>query len=124
MGSNLKKFVSVTQHQQEKVYSSYLELDLGDVEPCVSGPKRYMPHPTSSQCEACLLFYIICMSYDVAYPMTSFDSPHDRVPLKEMKADWHSCLNNKVGFKVSSTSILQTSAISSPHFGFVDVIAQ
>lgn len=28
--------------------------------------------------------------------------PHDRVPLKDMKADWHSCLDNKVGFKVSS----------------------
>lgn len=26
--------------------------------------------------------------------------PHDRVPLKEMKADWHACLDNKVGFKV------------------------
>lgn len=26
--------------------------------------------------------------------------PHDRVPLKEMKADWHSCLDNRVGFKV------------------------
>nr|GEW48982.1 aconitate hydratase, cytoplasmic-like [Tanacetum cinerariifolium] len=25
--------------------------------------------------------------------------PHDRVPLKDMKADWHSCLDNKVGFK-------------------------
>ncbi|KAL5130602.1 Aconitate hydratase, cytoplasmic [Glycine soja] len=25
--------------------------------------------------------------------------PHDRVPLKEMKADWHACLDNKVGFK-------------------------
>ncbi|CAI9278116.1 unnamed protein product [Lactuca saligna] len=25
--------------------------------------------------------------------------PHDRVPLKDMKADWHSCLGNKVGFK-------------------------
>ncbi|GJW79469.1 aconitate hydratase, cytoplasmic, partial [Tanacetum coccineum] len=24
---------------------------------------------------------------------------HDRVPLKDMKADWHSCLDNKVGFK-------------------------
>ncbi|MBA0556348.1 hypothetical protein Golob_026456, partial [Gossypium lobatum] len=51
--------------QQERVYSSYLELNLAEVEPCVSGPKR----------------------------------PHDRVPLKEMKADWNSCLNNKVGFK-------------------------
>lgn len=29
-----------------------------------------------------------------------FDRPHDRVTLKEMKADWHSCLDSKVGFKV------------------------
>lgn len=29
------------------------------------------------------------------------DRPHDRVPLKEMKADWQSYLDNKVGFKVS-----------------------
>ncbi|XP_043688770.1 aconitate hydratase, cytoplasmic-like [Telopea speciosissima] len=60
-----KVFVDYNEPQQERVYSSYLELDLGDVEPCVSGPKR----------------------------------PHDRVPLKEMKADWHACLDNKVGFK-------------------------
>ncbi|KAK1325807.1 hypothetical protein QJS10_CPA01g00345 [Acorus calamus] len=52
--------------QTEKVFSSYLELNLEDVEPCISGPKR----------------------------------PHDRVTLKDMKADWHSCLDNKVGFKV------------------------
>lgn len=26
--------------------------------------------------------------------------PHDRVPLKDMKTDWHACLDNKVGFKV------------------------
>ncbi|GKC01665.1 aconitate hydratase, cytoplasmic, partial [Tanacetum coccineum] len=52
--------------QPEKVYSSYLELELSDVEPCISGPKR----------------------------------PHDRVPIKEMKTDWHACLDNKVGFKV------------------------
>ncbi|KAK9028000.1 hypothetical protein V6N11_067816 [Hibiscus sabdariffa] len=51
--------------QQDRVYSSYLELNLAEVEPCISGPKR----------------------------------PHDWVPLKEMKADWKSCLNNKVGFK-------------------------
>ncbi|PRQ47318.1 putative aconitate hydratase [Rosa chinensis] len=25
--------------------------------------------------------------------------PHDRVPLKEMKVDWHACLDNRVGFK-------------------------
>ncbi|XP_042520734.1 aconitate hydratase, cytoplasmic-like isoform X2 [Macadamia integrifolia] len=60
-----KMFVDYNEPQQERVYSSYLELDLGDVEPCVSGPKR----------------------------------PHDRVPLKETKADWHACLDNKVGFK-------------------------
>ncbi|KAI7757502.1 hypothetical protein M8C21_008198, partial [Ambrosia artemisiifolia] len=55
----------VDYNEVERVYSSYLELDLADVEPCISGPKR----------------------------------PHDRVPLKDMKADWHSCLDNKVGFK-------------------------
>ncbi|KAJ6680445.1 ACONITATE HYDRATASE [Salix purpurea] len=58
-------FVDYDEPQAERVYSSYLQLDLADVEPCVSGPKR----------------------------------PHDRVPLREMKADWHSCLSNKVGFK-------------------------
>ncbi|KAA8523674.1 hypothetical protein F0562_010097 [Nyssa sinensis] len=60
-----KMFVDYNEPQQERVYTSYLQLDLADVEPCISGPKR----------------------------------PHDRVPLKEMKADWHSCLDNKVGFK-------------------------
>ncbi|KAM7495574.1 hypothetical protein LguiB_030183 [Lonicera macranthoides] len=58
-------FVDYNEPQQERAYSSYLQLDLSDVEPCISGPKR----------------------------------PHDRVPLKDMKADWHSCLDNKVGFK-------------------------
>ncbi|KAI3828036.1 hypothetical protein L1987_02130 [Smallanthus sonchifolius] len=58
-------FVDYNEPQVERVYSSYLELDLAEVEPCISGPKR----------------------------------PHDRVPLKDMKADWHSCLDNKVGFK-------------------------
>ncbi|CAJ2646669.1 unnamed protein product [Trifolium pratense] len=60
-----KMFVDYSEPQVERVYSSYLELNLEDVEPCVSGPKR----------------------------------PHDRVTLKEMKVDWHACLNNKVGFK-------------------------
>uniref|UniRef100_I1LI48 Aconitate hydratase n=1 Tax=Glycine max TaxID=3847 RepID=I1LI48_SOYBN len=60
-----KMFVDYSEPQVERVYSSYLELNLEDVEPCVSGPKR----------------------------------PHDRVPLREMKVDWHACLNNKVGFK-------------------------
>ncbi|KAJ0715552.1 putative aconitate hydratase [Helianthus annuus] len=58
-------FVDYSEPQQEKVYSSYLQLDLSDVEPCISGPKR----------------------------------PHDRVPIKDMKVDWHLCLDNKVGFK-------------------------
>ncbi|CDP10817.1 unnamed protein product [Coffea canephora] len=58
-------FVDYNEPQQERAYSSYLSLDLADVEPCISGPKR----------------------------------PHDRVPLKDMKADWHACLDNKVGFK-------------------------
>jgi len=40
-----------------------------------------------------------------------FCRPHDRVSLKEMKADWHACLDNKVGFKVSNTVIA--------NFGFI-----
>ncbi|XP_039137936.1 aconitate hydratase, cytoplasmic-like [Dioscorea cayenensis subsp. rotundata] len=60
-----KMFIDYSEPQTERVYSSYLELNLEDVVPCISGPKR----------------------------------PHDRVALKEMKADWHSCLDNKVGFK-------------------------
>ncbi|KAI8552820.1 hypothetical protein RHMOL_Rhmol06G0297900 [Rhododendron molle] len=51
--------------QRKRIYSSYLELDLANVEPSVSGPKR----------------------------------PHDRVALKDMKADWRSCLDSKLGFK-------------------------
>ncbi|URE31448.1 Aconitate hydratase [Musa troglodytarum] len=60
-----RMFVDYSQPQTERVYTSYLELNLEDVEPCISGPKR----------------------------------PHDRVPLKEMKSDWQTCLDNKVGFK-------------------------
>ncbi|KAJ6916547.1 hypothetical protein NC652_019067 [Populus alba x Populus x berolinensis] len=60
-----KMFVDYSEPQIERLYSSYIALNLGDVEPCISGPKR----------------------------------PHDRVPLREMKADWHACLDNKVGFK-------------------------
>ncbi|KAJ9672134.1 hypothetical protein PVL29_025680 [Vitis rotundifolia] len=60
-----KMFVDYNEPQVERFYSSYLQLNLEDVEPCMSGPKR----------------------------------PHDRVPLKEMKADWKACLDNKVGFK-------------------------
>ncbi|PWA58973.1 hypothetical protein CTI12_AA194810 [Artemisia annua] len=35
-------FVDYSETQQERVYSSYLELDLSEVEPCIYGPKR--PH--------------------------------------------------------------------------------
>ncbi|GKV42686.1 hypothetical protein SLEP1_g50066 [Rubroshorea leprosula] len=67
-----KMFVDYNEPQQQRVYTSYLQLDLADVEPCVSGPKR----------------------------------PHDRVPLKDMKADWHACLDNSVGFKVNATTFI------------------
>lgn len=36
-----------------------------------------------------------------------FNRPHDRVPLKDMKADWHACLDNPVGFKVRCKFWLQ-----------------
>ncbi|XP_052487796.1 vesicle-associated protein 4-2-like isoform X3 [Gossypium raimondii] len=62
-----KMFVDHNEPQIEKVYSSYLEPKLEDVELCISGPER----------------------------------SHDRVPLQEMKADWHACLDNRVGFKGS-----------------------
>ncbi|KAF9607580.1 hypothetical protein IFM89_037123 [Coptis chinensis] len=58
-------FVDYSEPQLDRAYSSYLQLDLSEVELCMSGPKR----------------------------------PHDCVPLKDMKTDWHSCLDNKVGFK-------------------------
>ncbi|XP_045798971.1 aconitate hydratase, cytoplasmic-like [Trifolium pratense] len=58
-------FIDYKEAHQERIYTSYLQLDLADIESCVSGPKR----------------------------------PHDRVCLKDMKADWHACLHNKVGFK-------------------------
>ncbi|KAL0399910.1 UNVERIFIED_CONTAM: Aconitate hydratase 3, mitochondrial [Sesamum radiatum] len=47
------------------------------------------PHPTYRQCPATKQWLFVKRA-----------GPHDRVPLKEMKADWHSCLDNKVGFKV------------------------
>ncbi|KAK2360113.1 putative aconitate hydratase, cytoplasmic [Trifolium repens] len=58
-------FNDYKEAHHERVYTSYLQLDLADIESCVSRPKR----------------------------------PHDRVRLKDMKADWHACLHNKVGFK-------------------------
>ncbi|PVH48043.1 hypothetical protein PAHAL_4G226200 [Panicum hallii] len=64
-----KMFVDHDEPQIEHTYSSYLELDLRNVEPCVSGPKR----------------------------------PHDRVPLKDMKTDWHACLDNKCWFQEPKT---------------------
>lgn len=39
---NIKIFELWWQPQTERVYSSYLELDLDEVEPSMSGPKRYI----------------------------------------------------------------------------------
>ncbi|XP_042755182.1 aconitate hydratase 1 isoform X3 [Lactuca sativa] len=60
-----KMFMDYSKPEKEMAFSSHLKLNLEDVEPCVSGPKR----------------------------------PHDQVLLKDMKADWHACLDRKVGFK-------------------------
>ena len=46
------------------------------------------------------------MPSDFGPSFSLFDRPHDRVPLKEMKADWNACLNNKVGFKVNASDTL------------------
>lgn len=34
--------IPLFQPQSERVYSSYLELNLSEVEPCMSGPKRFV----------------------------------------------------------------------------------
>ncbi|CAM8989050.1 unnamed protein product [Rhodiola kirilowii] len=94
-----KLFVDYNEPQLERVYSSYLQLNLEEVEPCVSGPKR-------------LVLYFLRLVYGLrisasfcayvdAYGHSNvvIDRPHDRVTLKEMKADWHACLDNNVGFK-------------------------
>ncbi|KAG2577234.1 hypothetical protein PVAP13_6NG087600 [Panicum virgatum] len=39
------------------------------------------------------------MSPEYGPSMSGPKRPHDRVPLKDMKSDWHACLDNKVGFK-------------------------
>ncbi|KAK1396754.1 Aconitase domain-containing protein [Heracleum sosnowskyi] len=36
-------FVDYNEPQQDRVYSSYLQLDLAEVEPCISGPKSLAP---------------------------------------------------------------------------------
>lgn len=40
-----------------------------------------------------------------------FNRPHDRVALKDMKADWRSCLDSKLGFKVKGKQPLLEFAI-------------
>jgi aconitate hydratase len=37
-------FIDHEKPQKENIYTSYLELDLDTVEPCISGPKRYVRH--------------------------------------------------------------------------------
>ncbi|KAF7831295.1 aconitate hydratase, cytoplasmic [Senna tora] len=44
---------------------------------------------------SCLQLDLGCVESCIAGPKR----PHDRVPLKYMKVDWHACLDNKVGFK-------------------------
>ena len=46
------------------------------------------------------LFIFIWISDTQQSVIYANNRPHDRVPLKEMKADWHACLNNRPGFKV------------------------
>ncbi|KAG9159735.1 hypothetical protein Leryth_007755 [Lithospermum erythrorhizon] len=52
-------------------------------------------------CNLKLLHACLAASGYTSYHGTNTDScrPHDRVTLKEMKDDWHTCLDNKVGFK-------------------------
>ncbi|GKA26211.1 aconitase 2 [Tanacetum coccineum] len=71
---DINMFVDYNEPQQERVYSSYLELDLLEVEPC---PSVFAKLST----------------------MFSFGRPHDRVTLKDIKQDRNSCLDSKVGFK-------------------------
>lgn len=46
------------------------------------------------------LFYLHLLSSLLIRDLFFVNRPHDRVSLKEMKADWHACLDNQVGFKV------------------------
>lgn len=50
------------------------------------------------------MFHIIKLFFFSPYNLVlvMLYRPHDRVPLKDMKDDWHLCLDNKVGFKVRS----------------------
>jgi aconitate hydratase len=82
----------VIQPQQERAYTSYLQLDLADVEPCVSGPKRYalffLPFDA--------YFFVFSLIHDLLF----VNRPLDRVALKEMKAHWHARLDEPVGVEV------------------------
>ncbi|XP_016706383.1 aconitate hydratase isoform X1 [Gossypium hirsutum] len=54
---------------------------------------------TKPQIEKVYSFYLELKLEDVEPCISGPKRPHDRVPLQEMKADWHACLNNRVGFK-------------------------
>ena len=62
----------------------------------------------------CLLHYIILVAIHVL--IIILNRPHDRVLLKEMKADWHACLDNKVGFKVSFKTLCSIKSFCSVAF--------
>ncbi|KAK3096001.1 hypothetical protein FSP39_021854 [Pinctada imbricata] len=61
----VKMFRNYANQDEDPNFSQVIELDLGTVVSCCSGPKR----------------------------------PHDKVPVSEMKTDFTSCLNTKIGFK-------------------------
>lgn len=64
----------LNQPQQEKVYSSYLQLELSDVEPCISGPKRYvMLQSCAVSCLGCILFlFFYSVFHTQIHAMTAF----------------------------------------------------
>jgi aconitate hydratase len=93
----------VIQAHHERVYTSYLQLNLADIESCVSGPKRYNNRKVNRVYHLFIPSYYCNFSFLSHYKLLYILSvrPHDRVRLKDMKADWHACLHNKVGFKVT-----------------------
>ncbi|KAG8073370.1 hypothetical protein GUJ93_ZPchr0006g43758 [Zizania palustris] len=59
-----KMFVDYNQPEAERVYSSYLELNLEEVEPCLSGPKRPHDRVTLKNMKS---DWISCLDNDVGF---------------------------------------------------------
>ncbi|PWA61745.1 hypothetical protein CTI12_AA355980 [Artemisia annua] len=62
-------FVDYNEPQQERVYSSYLDLDLSEVEHCISGPKSYQF--SSHLCATDLVIDFIDLLVTFAYIIAS-----------------------------------------------------